>query len=82
MSDAMAKQLAALLADSDLAELEEIVREWRKTAPTERARKTYDEMATRLVELKTELSKAPVQPTREELEIAIATMMTLAAERK
>ena len=78
----MAKQLAKLLADSDLDELREIVAEWRKTAPTEAMRKHYDGLGGRLIELKSALASAPVAPTREELEVALTMMMKLAAEQR
>jgi hypothetical protein len=82
MSAAMAQQLAQLLADSDLDELREIVARWRASAPTERARRHYDDLGARLVELKAALSQSPVPPTREELESALTMMLRLAAERR
>lgn len=80
MADPMAKQLAQLLAGSDLHELQEIVRQWRETAPSENTRKRYDALGGRLLELKAALAEAPVQPTREELELALTMMIKLAAE--
>jgi hypothetical protein len=77
----MAAQLAQLLAGSDLEELKEVIRQWRQTAATEAARKHYDELGGRLLELKAALAEAPVQPTREELELALSMMLKLAAER-
>jgi hypothetical protein len=81
MADVMAKQLAQLLTGSDLDELEEVVRRWRETAPSESARKRYDALGGRLIELKAALSEAPVRPTQEELELALTMMLKLAAER-
>jgi len=78
----MAKQLAKLLADSDLDELREIVAEWRQTAPTDASRRHYDNLGARLIELKSALASAPSQPTREELELALTMMMKLAAEQR
>jgi hypothetical protein len=80
MADVMAKQLAQLLTGSDLDELREVIRRWRETAPTESARKRYDELGGRLVELKAALAEAPVRPTQEELELALTMMLRLAAE--
>ncbi len=80
MADPMAKQLAQLLAGSDLDELEEVVRRWRETAPSEQARKRYDALGGRLLDLKAALADAPVQPTQEELELALTMMIRLAAE--
>ncbi len=77
----MAAQLAQLLAGSDLDELREVVKRWRETAPTESLRKHYDQLGGRLLELKAALATAPVQPSREELELALTMMLKLAAER-
>jgi hypothetical protein len=77
----MARQLAQLLSSSDLDELEEVIAEWKKTAPGERMRRHYADLGARLVELKAALASAPVQPTREELEVALTLMMKLAAEK-
>jgi hypothetical protein len=78
----MARQLAKLLAESDLDELREIVAEWRRTAPDDATRRHYDALGGRLIELKSALAANPVQPTREELEVALAMMMRLAAEKR
>jgi hypothetical protein len=80
MADPMAKQLAQLLAGSDLDELREVVKRWRETAPGESSRKQYDALGGRLLELKAALAEAPVQPTPEELELALTMMLKLAAE--
>jgi hypothetical protein len=82
VSDVMARQLAKLLADSDLDELREIVEEWRKTAPDAATRKQYDALGARLIELKSALAESPTQPTRDELEVALMMMMKLAAEQR
>jgi hypothetical protein len=76
----MAAQLAQLLAGSDLDELREVVKRWRETAPTDQLRKHYDQLGGRLLDLKAALATAPVQPTREELELALTMMLKLAAE--
>ena len=78
----LAAQMAQLLVNSDLEELREIVRRWVKEAPTGPMRRQYEEFAGRLVELKQALSEAPVQPTREELELALTMMLRLAAEKR
>ncbi|MCC6556504.1 MAG: hypothetical protein IT372_26395 [Polyangiaceae bacterium] len=77
--DPMAAQMAQLLAGSDADELREIVRRWIAEAPTEGARRHYQEFGARLVELKAALSEAPVQPTIAELEQALTMMLRLAA---
>ena len=81
MNDPMAAQLAQLLVGSDLEELREVVQRWRDTAPSDAARKHYDQLGGRLLELKAALAEAPVQPSREELELALTMMLKLAAER-
>jgi hypothetical protein len=80
MSEMMAAQLAQLLAGSDLDELREVVARWRQTASSEQERKHYAELGSRLIELKQELARAPVPPTREELEAALQLMLRLAAQ--
>jgi hypothetical protein len=80
MTDPMAKQLAQLLAGSDQDELEEVVRRWLETAPTDASRRHYDELGKRLLELKAALSTAPVAPTQAELEVALTMMLKLAAQ--
>lgn len=78
--DPMASQLAQLLTRSDIHELEEIVRRWLKEAPTQNARKKYELFGAKLIELKHALSEQPVQPTHEELELALTMMLRLAAQ--
>jgi urease accessory protein UreF len=78
--DPMAAQMAQLLAASDLDELREIVERWVATAVTGRERRVYQNFGARMIELKQELARAPVQPTREELELALTMMLRLAAE--
>jgi hypothetical protein len=80
MSEALAAQLAQLLAGSDLDELREVVARWRASAATDLERKHYDELGSRLLDLKAELARAPVAPTREELEAALMMMLRLAAQ--
>lgn len=77
----MAAQMARLLADSDLDELREIVKRWLAEAPTERVRKQYEVFGHKLIELKHALAEQPVQPTSEELELALTMMLRLALER-
>lgn len=74
----MARQLAQLLATSDLAELEEVVARWVATAINERQRQQFREMGSRIIELKSVLQGGGTQPTREELELALSMMMALA----
>jgi len=78
--DPMAAQMAQLLSASDLDELREVVDRWMKTALTGQQRRIYANLGARLVELKQELARAPVQPTREELEGALTMMLRLAAQ--
>jgi hypothetical protein len=81
MSEAMARQLAQLLAGSDLDELREVVARWKASAASEREKKQYEELGSRLIELKAELARAPVAPTQEELEAALVMMLKLAAQQ-
>lgn len=74
----MARQLAQILSSSDLAELKEVIARWAATAHTERQRQQYLEMGSRILELKAALSEGSVQPTRDELELALTMMLALA----
>ena len=76
----MAAQMARLLADSDLDELREIVRRWLAEAPGDRARRQYEQLGARLIELKQALAEQGAQPSREELELALTMMLKLAAQ--
>jgi hypothetical protein len=76
----MAAQMAQLLVNSDLDELREVVKRWLAEAPTERIRQQYDVFGHKLVEMKHALAEQPVQPTREELELALTMMLKLAAQ--
>jgi hypothetical protein len=78
--DPMAAQMAQLLAASDLDELREIVDRWIKTAATHQQRRVFANFGARMIELKQELARAPVPPTREELESALTMMLRLAAQ--
>ena len=78
----MAAQMAQLLVDSDEAELREIVKRWMAEAPTGAARSYYERFGAQLLELKHALAEQPVQPTREELELALTMMLKLAAQRR
>jgi len=72
--------MAQLLARSDIDELKEIVRRWSKQAPTSNIRKQYETFGAKLIELKEALADQPVQPTQEELELALSMMLKLAAQ--
>ena len=76
----MAGQMAKLLADSDLDELKEIIRRWLEEAPTQNIRRQYEVFGAKLIELKQAFSEQPVQPTYEELELALNMMLKLAAQ--
>jgi urease accessory protein UreF len=78
--DPIARQMAQLLVGSDAAELGEVVARWVAEAPTERVRQQYRQFGARLLELKHALKEAPVQPSREELELALTMMLKLAAQ--
>jgi hypothetical protein len=76
----LARQMAKLLASSDLDELQEVVKRWLAEAPTERVRRQYEAFGQKLVELKRALASAPQQPSEEELELALTMMLKLAAQ--
>jgi hypothetical protein len=76
----MARQMAKLLASSDLDELREIIARWLSEAPTERVRQQYHRFGAKLIELKHALAAAPMQPSEEELELALTMMLKLAAQ--
>ncbi len=76
----MARQMAKLLAQSDLEELAEIVRRWMAEAPTEGVRRQYEQFGAKLLELKRALASAPQEPSEEELELALGMMLKLAAQ--
>jgi hypothetical protein len=78
--DPMAAQMAQLLSASDLDELREVIARWVATAVTGQQRRVYQNFGARLVELKQELARSPVQPPREELETILTMMLRLAAE--
>jgi hypothetical protein len=67
---------------SDLDELREVVARWLAEAPTGAIRRQYEEFGQRLIELKQALSEAPVEPSQEELELALTMMLRLAAEKR
>ncbi len=75
----MARQMAKLLAGSDLDELREVIARWLFEAPSERVRRQYEVFGSKMLELKQALASAPQQPSEEELELALAMMMKLAA---
>lgn len=81
MIDPMAAQMAQLLADSDLDELQEIVERWVAEAPTENMRRVYANFGARMLELKQALSQDGTSPRREDLEVALSMMMKMAAEK-
>jgi hypothetical protein len=76
----IARQMAKLLASSDVEELREVVARWLAEAPTERVRQQYQRFGAKLLELKQALASAPEQPSEEELELALTMMLKLAAE--
>ncbi len=76
----MAAQMARLLAGSDLDELREVVKRWLAEAPTARMRKQYEVFGHKMIELKQAFAEAPVQPTQQELELALTMMLNLAAQ--
>lgn len=80
--DPMAAQMAQLLVDSDLEELEEIVARWLKDAPSDAQRHHYRQFGAKLIELKRHLATLPVQPDRDDLEVALSMMLKLAAQQK
>ncbi len=76
----MAAQMARLIVDSDLDELREVVKRWLAEAPTGNVRRQYEVFGAKLVEMKQALAEQPIQPTREELELALTMMMKLALQ--
>lgn len=78
--DPMAAQMARLLVESDLDELREIVKRWLAEAPTGNIRRQYEVFGNKLIEMKQALAEQPVQPSREELELALTMMLRLAAQ--
>jgi hypothetical protein len=76
----MARQMAKLLASSDLDELREVIARWLAEAPTDRVRQQYQRFGAKLLELKQALASAPQQPSEEELELALTMMLKLAAQ--
>ncbi len=78
--DPMAAQMAQLILGSDLDELREVVKRWLAEAPTSNVRRQYEVFGAKLIELKHALAEQPLQPTREELELALTMMMKLALQ--
>jgi urease accessory protein UreF len=76
----LARQMAKLLASSDLDELREVIERWLAEAPTDRVRRQYQQFGAKMLELKRALVSAPQQPSEEELELALRMMLKLAAE--
>jgi hypothetical protein len=76
----MARQMAKLLASSDVEELREVIARWLAEAPTERVRQQYQRFGAKMLELKQALAAAPQQPSEEELELALTMMLKLAAQ--
>ena len=76
----LARQMAKLLATSDIDELREVIARWLAEAPTDRVRRQYEQFGAKLLELKQALAAAPLQPSEEELELALRMMLKLAAE--
>jgi urease accessory protein UreF len=82
MTHPMAAQMAQLLVDSDLEELEEIVARWTKDAQTESLRNHYRVFGAKLLQLKRHLVSLPQHPSREDLEVALSMMLDFAAQQK
>lgn len=82
MTDPMASQMAQLLTESDLPELQQVVERWLKHAPTQEQRAMYASFGAQLVALKKQFLAMPQHPTREELELALTMMLRLAAQRR
>ena len=78
--DPMAAQMAQLLSASDIEELREVIARWIASAVTGQQRRVFQNFGARLVELKQELARSAVQPTREELETLLTMMLRLAAQ--
>jgi hypothetical protein len=78
--DPMAAQMAQLLSASDPDELREVIKRWVETAATHGQRRVFQNFGARMIELKQELARAPVQPSREELEMMLTLMLRLAAQ--
>ncbi|MCA9623105.1 MAG: hypothetical protein KC731_29000 [Myxococcales bacterium] len=76
----MAAQMARLLTQSDLDELREVVKRWLAEAPTGNLRRQYEVFGKKLIEMKQALAEQPVQPTQEELELALTMMLNLAVQ--
>ena len=76
----LARQMAKLLASSDIEELREVIERWLAEAPTDRIRRQYEQFGAKLIELKQALAAAPLKPSEEELELALRMMLKLAAE--
>ena len=74
----MARQMAKLLAGA-IRRVREVIERWLAEAPTERIRQQYHRFGAKLIELKQALAGAPVQPSEEELELALSMMLKLAA---
>lgn len=73
--------MAKLLTRSDVDELREVIKRWLAEAPTQRTRKQYEVFGAKLIEMKQALAEQPVQPTQEELELALTMMLKLAAQQ-
>lgn len=78
--DPMAAQMAQLLSRSDSDELREVIDCWVSSADTGQQRRVFQNFGARLLELKQELARAAVQPSREELEVVLTMMLRLAAQ--
>ena len=81
MTNTMASQLAQLLAESDLAELEEVVKRWLKDATSKSEQMHCQKLGTALLQLKRRLTMMSMHPSRDELEMAMSVMLSLAATR-
>lgn len=81
-TERMAAQMAQLLTQSDLPELEQIVALWIKDAATSTERGICQRFGAQLLELKKQfIALGTSQPTTQELELALTMMLQLAAQK-
>jgi hypothetical protein len=78
--DPIAAQMAQLVLGSDSDELREVVRRWVQLATRASDRRTYERFGEQLLELRDALAHAPVQPTREDLQMALTVMLSFARQ--
>jgi hypothetical protein len=76
----MARQLAHLVATSDVAELTEAIRRWKESTPSEETRRLMEEMGGRILDVRRALDAADKQPTEDELEEVLRIMLLVATD--